>query len=80
MGEKLVIMTATPSRKYRRIAVSAAVALAVGCSVFASPAAAQSLTDRFKSLFGGGSSDKPAEPAPAQPPELMAPQPKARPT
>ena len=65
MGEKLVIMTATPSRKYRRIAVSAAVVLAVGCSVFASPAAAQSLTDRFKSLFGGGSSsDKPAEPAP----------------
>jgi hypothetical protein len=68
MGEKLVIMTATPSRKYRRIAVSAAVALAVGCSVFASPAAAQSLTDRFKSLFGGGSSDKPAEPAPGAAP------------
>ncbi len=68
MGEKLVIMTATPSRKYRRIAVSAAVVLAVGCSVFASPAAAQSLTDRFKSLFGGGSSsDKPAEPAPGSP-------------
>jgi hypothetical protein len=68
MGEKLVIMTATPSGKYRRIAVSAAVALAVGCSVFASPAAAQSLTDRFKSLFGGGSSDKPAEPAPGAAP------------
>ncbi len=61
-------MTATPSGKYRRIAVSAAVALAVGCSVFASPAAAQSLTDRFKSLFGGGSSDKPAEPAPGAAP------------
>ena len=68
MGEKLVIMAATPSRKYRRIAVSAAVALAVGCSVFASPAAAQSLTDRFKSLFGAGSSDKPAEPAPGAAP------------
>jgi hypothetical protein len=61
MGEKLVITRATPSRTYRRIAVSAAVALAVGCSVLASPAAAQSLTDRFKSLFGGGSSsDQPA--------------------
>ena len=64
MGEKLVIMTATPSRKYRRIAVSAAVALAVGCSISAPPAAAQSLGDRFKSLFGGGSSsDQPAQPA-----------------
>ena len=63
MGEKRVITTAIPSRKYRRIAVSAAVLLAVGCSVFSAPAAAQSLTDRFKSLFGG-SSDKPADPAP----------------
>jgi hypothetical protein len=66
MGEKRVIRRAIPSRKYRSIAVSAAVALVVGCSAFASPVAAQSLTDRFKSLFGG-SSDKPAEPAPANP-------------
>ena len=73
MGEKVVIMTATPSRQYRRIAVSAAVALAVGCSAFASPAAAQSLSDRFKSLFGGGSSsDKPAEPAPGAGPDAGA--------
>ena len=36
---------------------SAAVALALVTSSFA-PAAAQSLTDRFKSLFGGGSDDK----------------------
>jgi hypothetical protein len=64
MGEKHVIMTVAPSRKYRMTAVSAAVALAVVCSTFASPVAAQSLTDRFKSLFGGGSSDKPAQPAP----------------
>jgi hypothetical protein len=67
MGEKHVIMTAFPSRKYRVVAVSAAVALAVGCSLFASPVAAQSLGDRFKSLFGGGSSDKPAQPAPGTP-------------
>jgi hypothetical protein len=69
MGEKLVIMTAIPSRKYRRIAVSTAVALAVGCSVFVSPAAAQSLSDRFKNLFGGGSSsDQPAQAAPGAAP------------
>jgi hypothetical protein len=67
MGEKRVIMTAFPSRKYRVVAVSAAVALAVGCSLFASPAAAQSLGDRFKSLFGGGSSAQPAQPAPGAP-------------
>jgi hypothetical protein len=60
-------MTAFPSRKYRVVAVSAVVALAVGCSVFASPVAAQSLGDRFKSLFGGGSSDQPAQPAPGAP-------------
>jgi hypothetical protein len=71
MGEKRVIRMATPSRKYRRIAVSAAVALAVGCSAVASPAAAQSLTDRFKSLFGG-SSDKPADPAPGAAPDAAA--------
>jgi hypothetical protein len=56
-------MTASRSGKYRKAAkstaasaaVSAAVLLAVGCGVFARPASAQSLTDRFKSLFGGGS-------------------------
>ncbi len=67
MGKQHVIMTAFPSRKYRVVAVSAAVALAVGCSVFASPVAAQSLSDRFKGLFGGGSSDQPAQPAPGAP-------------
>jgi hypothetical protein len=39
--------------------------LTVGCS-FAAPASAQSLTDRFKSLFGG-KSDEPAQTAPAAP-------------
>jgi hypothetical protein len=67
MGKKHVIMTAFPSRKYRAVAVSAVVALAVGCSLFASPVAAQSLSDRFKGLFGGGSSDQPAQPAPGAP-------------
>ena len=65
MGEKLVIMTATRSRPYRRTAVSAGLALALGYSAFAASAHAQSLTDRFKNLFGGGSSsDQPAPPAP----------------
>ena len=64
MGEKQVMMTGAALRKYRMTAVSAAVALAVVCSVVAPPAAAQSLSDRFKSLFGGGSSDQPAQPAP----------------
>jgi hypothetical protein len=51
MGEKRTI----------RIGIAAAVSLTVICGSFASPAAAQSLTDRFKSLFGGGKSDEPAQ-------------------
>jgi len=50
------MMTAT---RRRRIVVLAAVSLGLSCSLFASPAAAQSITDRFKSLFGG-KSDEPA--------------------
>jgi hypothetical protein len=37
--------------------------LAIGCSLLAAPASAQSLGDRFKSLFGG-KSEEPAEGAP----------------
>jgi len=51
MGDKRVI----------GMAALAALSLAIGASSLVSPAAAQSLTDRFKSLFGG----KPDEPAPA---------------
>ncbi|MBR0691612.1 hypothetical protein JQ553_00115 [Bradyrhizobium lablabi] len=44
----------------------AAVSIGLGCGWFGSAASAQSLTDRFKSLFGGGSSsDKPSGPPPA---------------
>jgi len=50
MGEKRII----------KIARSAALSLLLGCSVLASPSSAQSLTDRFKSLFGG-KSDEPAQ-------------------
>jgi hypothetical protein len=51
-------MTASTSGKYRKAAsaaVLAAVVLAIGCGAVAPPASAQSLSDRFKSLFGGGS-------------------------
>jgi hypothetical protein len=45
----------------RRIGISAALACVVGCSFLASPACSQSLTNQFKSLFGG----KTDEPAPS---------------
>ncbi|MGY3449728.1 hypothetical protein ACVILH_002070 [Bradyrhizobium sp. USDA 4353] len=41
-----------------RVGTLAAALLALGTAAAAPPAAAQSLTDRFKSLFGGGSDDK----------------------
>jgi len=47
-------------------AVAAAVSIAIGCSLFAAPAASQSISDRFKSLFGGGKSDEPAEKTPGE--------------
>src|SRR4029079_9613546 len=58
------------SRNVLRRMPAIALALSVSCAAV-SPVAAQSLTDRFKSLFGG-KSDEPAEakpaPAPGQPP------------
>jgi hypothetical protein len=48
-----------------RRALGAVTAIALGVSL-ASPAQAQSLTDRFKSLFGGGSSEQPAAKSPAE--------------
>jgi hypothetical protein len=58
MGEKPVI----------RGAVAAMMSIAIGCSLLATPAASQSLSDRFTSLFGG----KPDEPAPSSPPAAGA--------
>jgi hypothetical protein len=43
-----------------------AILCGIGCGVLASPASAQSLGDRFKSLFGG-TSDEPATAAPGAP-------------
>jgi hypothetical protein len=51
------------------MATIGALALAIGSSAWVSPAAAQSLTDRFKSLFGG----KPDEPTAPQPGDPAAP-------
>jgi hypothetical protein len=63
MGDKAVIRTAAGLGGRRRIAIVAAVSLAIGCGLLAPPASAQSLGDRFKSLFGG-KSEAPAEGAP----------------
>ena len=52
--------------RFIRIAGAAALASVLGCAL-AWPAAAQSLTDRFKGLFGG-KSDEPAQPKPAPAP------------
>jgi hypothetical protein len=55
-----------PRSRYRGIALLAAISLGIGCSMLAAPASAQSLTDRFKSLFGG-KPDEPATTTPAVP-------------
>ena len=60
---KCGVATAASWSRYRRTAVSIAVVLATSCGLFVAPAASQSLTDRFKSLFGGGSS-QPSQAAP----------------
>src|SRR5262249_19811062 len=58
MGERHIIRTA----------ILAGALLAAGCGPLVSSASAQSLTGRFKSLFGGGKSDEPAQNAtPATP-------------
>src|SRR3954451_22452511 len=46
-----------------RVAIAAAISIGLGCAILAAPASAQSLGDRFKSLFGG-KSDEPAANAP----------------
>ncbi len=66
MGNQAEIAAAA---RRRRIVLSAALALAIGCGMLASPASSQSLSDRFKSLFGGGKPDEPAEGAATVAPE-----------
>jgi hypothetical protein len=52
-------------KKYIFRMVIAAVALTLSCADLASPAAAQSLTDRFKSLFGSKPEEPPTPAVPA---------------
>jgi hypothetical protein len=66
MEHKPVIVTAARPGRACRIALVAAISVAMGCGMLASPASSQSLTDRFKSLFGGGKSEE--QPAPGAPP------------
>jgi hypothetical protein len=65
MENKPVIMAAARPGRACRI-VLFAISFAIGCGALASPASSQSLTDRFKSLFGGGKSEE--QPAPGAPP------------
>ncbi len=64
MEDKPVIRTAARPGRSRRIALLAAISLAMGCGMLASPASSQSITDRFKGLFGGKSEEAPAPGAP----------------
>jgi hypothetical protein len=56
-----------PRSWYRGIALLTAISLGIGCSMLAAPASAQSLTDRFKGLFGGKPDEPAATATPAQP-------------
>jgi hypothetical protein len=55
------------SGRYRKIMISGAVMVAVGCGLAAAPASAQSLTDRIKGLFGNNPDQPAAQDAPAAP-------------
>jgi hypothetical protein len=66
MANKEVITTTAWQGRVRSMAMLSVIVVGLGCSMFASPASAQSLGDRFKSLFGG----KPEEPAAGTPPPV----------
>lgn len=65
-----------------KAAIVAVVSVGLGCCLFASNGQAQSLSDRFKSLFGGKSDEPPANaPTASQPqidPDLTCPEVKIR--
>ena len=62
MNKKHLMVAAARPGWRRGIAELAAVGIC--CGMLASPASSQSITDRFKSLFGGGKSDDAAPSAP----------------
>jgi hypothetical protein len=59
-NKRLMLAVARPGRR-RGIALLAVAGIC--CGMLASPASAQSITDRFKSLFGGGKSSDDATPS-----------------
>jgi hypothetical protein len=76
MGNQRKIQAAA---RRRRIAISAALLLGIGCSALVSPAWSQSLGDRFKGLFGGGKSEEPGPTVvPEADPDLSCPEVKIR--
>src|SRR5205085_8043336 len=66
-GETLMQGTSMGDKPVISRAICAAAAVTIVLSAAATPVLAQSLSDRFKSLFGGSSDEKPKEAAP--PPE-----------
>jgi hypothetical protein len=64
MNDKRLILAAT--RRSRRRGIAVLISAGLCCGMLAPPASAQSITDRFKSLFGGGKSDEAAPSAPAE--------------
>ena len=60
--KRLIFAVARPGRRHGIAMLAVA---GICCGMLASPASAQSITDRFKSLFGGGKSDEAAPSAPA---------------
>ena len=62
-NKRLRFAVAQPGRR-RGIAMLAVAGIC--CGMLASPASAQSISDRFKSLFGGGKSDEAAPSAPRE--------------
>jgi hypothetical protein len=64
MNKKHLMFAAARPGRWRGIAMLAVAGICY--SMLASPASAQSITDRFKSLFGGGKSDEAAPSAPAE--------------
>jgi hypothetical protein len=66
MNDKRGFMTAARRIRRRGIAMLTVVSIGICCGALASSASAQSITDRFKSLFGGGKSDETAPSAPGE--------------
>jgi hypothetical protein len=65
-GATLMYGTSMGDKPLVKRAIAAVTTVAVGLSLASQPAAAQSLTDRFKGLFGGSSEEKPKEAAPLE--------------